>query len=100
PYGSNMWANVKTLLLLIPFALGHLQARAATYSISSGASAATIQSTINTAAAAPGGNTLSLAARSYRITQAINIPGPASPLVITGLVVPYSNPSAYTATLN
>src|ERR1700722_13639482 len=99
-YGSNMWANVKTLLLLIPFALEHLQARAATYSISAGASPATIQSTINTAAAAPGGNTVSFAAGSYSITQAINIPCPASPLVITGPVVPYQNPSAYTATLN
>jgi hypothetical protein len=99
-YGSNTWANVKTLLLLIPFALGHLEARAATYSISSGASAASIQSIINTAAAAPGGNTVSFAAGSYSITQAITIPCPASPLTITGPVVPFSNPSAYTATLN
>jgi hypothetical protein len=99
-YRSSMWANVKIVLLLIPFALVHLEARAATYPISAGASAATIQSTINTAAAAPGGNTVSFAAGSYSITQAINIPCPASPLVITGPVVPYSNPSAYTATLN
>jgi hypothetical protein len=99
-YGSNMWAYVKTLLLLMPFAFGHLEARAATYSISAGASASTIQSTINTAAAAPGGNTVSFAAGSYSITQAINIPCPASPLTISGPVVPYSNPSAYTATLN
>jgi hypothetical protein len=98
--GSSVRASVKTILLLIPFLLGPLTVRAATYAISAGASAATIQSTINTAAAAPGGNTVSFAAGSYSITQAINIPCPASPLTITGPSVPYHNPSAYTATLN
>jgi hypothetical protein len=97
---SNVWADVKTILLLIPFVLGPLKAQAATYPISAGASTATIQSTINTAAAAPGGNTVSFAAGSYSITQGINIPCPASPLTITGPIVPYHNPSAYTATLN
>ncbi len=99
-YGSQVWAKTKTVLWLIPIVLAPHKVRAATYTIPAGASTATIQSTINTAAAAPGGNTVSFAAGSYSITQGINIPCPASPLTITGPSVPYHNPSAYTATLN
>jgi hypothetical protein len=91
---------MKSSLLLIPFSLAVLGAHAANYAIPSGANSATIQSTINAAASTSGGNTVSFAAGTYNITQNINIPCPASPLIITGPSVAYQNPSAYTATLN
>ena len=59
-------------------------AHAANYPISAGASTATIQSTINAAAAAGGGNTVTFAAGPYSITSQINIPCPASALTIQG----------------
>lgn len=59
-------------------------AHAANFPISAGASTATIQSTVNSAAAAGGGNTVTFAAGNYTITSQINIPCPASPLTITG----------------
>lgn len=57
---------------------------AANFPISSGASTATIQSTINSAAAASGGNTVTFAAGSYSITSQISIPCPTSALTIQG----------------
>jgi hypothetical protein len=73
---------IKRLLFLM--ALGCSAAHAANFPISSGASRATIQSTINRAAAAGGGNTVTFAAGSYSITSQINIPCPASALTIQG----------------
>jgi hypothetical protein len=60
------------------------RAHANNYPISAGASAATIQSTINTAAASTG-NTVSFAAGSYSPTSSINIPC-QNGVVITGPV--------------
>lgn len=57
---------------------------AANFPISSGASTATIQSTINSAAAASGGNTVTFAAGNYSITSRITIPCPVSALTIQG----------------
>src|SRR5260370_14327520 len=59
-------------------------ALAANYPISAGASTATIQSTINTAAAASGGNTVTFATGPYSITSQVTIPCPVSPLTIQG----------------
>jgi hypothetical protein len=77
-----------------------------TYPVPAGASTATIQSTINTAAAASSAATVSFAAGSYSITSTISIPCPASSLIITGPSIPYPGPGPFTgngpysATLN
>lgn len=54
------------------------------FNIPAGSSTATINSTIASAAAASGGNTVSFAAGSYSITSQITIPCPASALTIQG----------------
>jgi Chitobiase/beta-hexosaminidase C-terminal domain/Bacterial Ig-like domain (group 2) len=76
-------------------------AHAANYPIAAGASQSTIQSTINSAAAAPGGNTVTFAAGIYSVTQ-ITVPCPASPLTITGPATNYpaTQSARPTATLN
>ena len=76
------------------------------YPISAGASTATIQSTINTAAAGSGGSIVSFAAGTYSITSQLSIPCPASPLIISGPATRYPGPGPFTgvgpfgATLN
>lgn len=80
--GEEFMRKLLWLLLLVP-RLAH----AANFPISSGASTAMIQSTINRAAAARGGNTVTFAAGSYSITSQISIPCPASALTIQGPAV-------------
>ena len=68
---------------------------AANYTIAAGASESTIQNTINSAAAASGGNTVLFSSGSYSISSPISIPCPASPLTITGPSTGY--PENYSA---
>lgn len=90
--------KISGLLLLGPGYVAH----AANYPIAAGASVATIQSTINTAAAAGGGNTVTFTAGSYSITSQISIPCPASALTIQGPApsgLGAAWPLTYTATI-
>jgi hypothetical protein len=81
-------------LALSSFALWAETAQARVYPIAAGASTATVQRTINMAAAAPGGNTVSFAAGKYSLGPLL-VHCPASPLVITGPETGY--PSSWNA---
>ena len=81
-YHSLHWVLLP--LLIIPAE----SAWAANYPVAAGTGTATVQSTINAAAAAGGGNTVTFAAGSYSLSQ-ITIPCPVSPLVITGPATTY-----------
>ena len=84
PDFSPVWVITLSLMMVG----GWSSARAANYPIAASASTSTVQSTINTAAAAGGGNTVTFAAGSYSLSQ-ITVPCPASPLVITGPATTY-----------
>jgi hypothetical protein len=71
------------LVTLFCFALWATTAQARVYPIAAGADTATVQRTIDTAAASLGGNTVSFAAGNYSLGSLL-IHCPASPLVITG----------------
>lgn len=75
---------MKKIITAIALLLSSLFLRASTFNIAAGAPTSTIQSTINSAAAASGGNIVQFAAGSYSITSQINIPCPASALTIQG----------------
>lgn len=64
------------------------------FTIPAGASTSSVQSTINSAAASGGGNTVMFSSGNYSITP-INIPCPVSPLTITG--PPTGYPTAWNA---
>jgi Bacterial Ig-like domain (group 2)/Beta xylosidase C-terminal Concanavalin A-like domain len=76
---------------------GSLEAHAANYPISAGASVSTIVSTIGAAAAATGPNTVTFAAGNYTIDSQITIPCPVSPMTIQGPPVPYVPPTSVLA---
>lgn len=79
----NKICAILALLFVLPFA------EAATYNVSAGASSSTINSTLATAAAASGSNTVLFAAGSYPVTANMNIPCPASgTLTVSGPTVP------------
>jgi hypothetical protein len=69
-------------------------AHASTCAISSGAAESTIQSTLNSCGS---GNTATFAAGTYLLSAMLNVPCGVS---LAGPEVAWSNPSAYTATLN
>ena len=83
-----MTKRLLPLLLCLMMVGGWSAARATNYPIAAGASTSTVQSAINAAAAASGGNTVTFAAGTYSLTQ-ISVPCPASPLVITGPATTY-----------
>src|SRR5271154_2095383 len=83
-----MTKRLLPLLLCLMMVGGWSAARATNYPIAAGASTSTVQSAINAAAAASGGNTVTFAAGTYSLTQ-ITVPCPASPLVITGPATTY-----------
>lgn len=88
--------HTRTIVLyMVAFAVA-FTARATTFTITAGSTAAAIQSTINTAAAGSG-NTVVFSAGSYNITSQISVPCPAGPLIIKGPPVAYPGP--YTAIL-
>jgi hypothetical protein len=82
------------LLLLSGLALGTTRARAATCQVPSGASQAIIAATIS---ACGSGNTVAFAAGTYQLSSTVYVPCGVS---LTGPIVPWSNPSANTATIN
>jgi hypothetical protein len=81
---------VKQLCLALLWMACALPASAATYTIAAGTSSSSIQSTLNTAAAAGGANTVVFAAGTYSVTAAMTIPCPANggSLTVTGPTVP------------
>jgi hypothetical protein len=74
---------MKRLVSTVLFAVSSV-AHATNYPISAGASVSTINSTIATAAAAPGPNTVTFAHGSYSINSRIRLPCPVFPLTIQG----------------
>jgi hypothetical protein len=85
---------LRTLPILVCVIFCTFHAHAATCAISSGASESTIQSILNSCGS---GNTATFAAGTYSITSTLKVPCGVS---LAGPEVAWSNPSAYTATLN
>ena len=76
------------------FSLCVVHAHAANCPISSGSSQSTVQSTLNSCGS---GNTATFAAGTYATTSTLSVPCGVS---LSGPVVAWSNPSAYTATIS
>jgi hypothetical protein len=66
-----------------------------TFNISAGASTATIQSTLNSAAATSGNVVVNFAAGNYSITSQVSIPCPSGTMTIQGPVASYVPPSNF-----
>jgi hypothetical protein len=97
-----------TLAMVFPW---NIFVQTTIFNISAGASTATIQSTLNTAAGTSGNVIVNLAAGNYSITSQVTIPCPAGTMTIQGPAVAYRPPSdlraasysyttPYTANLN
>lgn len=85
-------SGILPILFCLTFCTFH--AHASTCAISSGASESTIQSTLNSCGS---GNTAVFAAGTYSLSSTLRVPCGVS---LAGPEVAWSNPSAYTATLN
>jgi hypothetical protein len=84
----------RTLPILVGLMFCAFHAHASTCAISSGAAESTIQSTLNSCGS---GNTATFAAGTYLLSSMLRVPCGVS---LAGPEVAWSNPSAYTATLN